>query len=217
MVSSISLYKILLTILNKNNSEYISPEEFIQLLVMSSDDMYNDYLGRKTARRSVYGHNSITDGRLAPFREKSPVLPYNASVPTINVPKNCRHIRSVTDNFGAGAVYQDDNRFNMLRKDTNVDLKRTVYYKEEASKKLEILTEKPVSSFTLEYLRDPSVPTLPYTIVDREMVFDESTAVNLEWDSDQTSNLLNRLMVYAGVVVDDNTVLQIGRINKSEE
>lgn len=215
-VSTVQLYKDLLTILNKNNSEYISPEEFIRYLILSSDDMYNEYLGRRTARRSVYGHNNITDARLNPFRVSTPVIMYNPNDPKISVPEDCKHIRSVTDDFGDSVIYQDDNRFNMLRRDSTVNLDQEAYYKEEGSY-LEVLTRKPISEVTIQYLKTPRTPTLVYTEEDRELVFDEVNSVNLEWDSDQTYNLLNRLMILAGLTIKDTTTMQIGRINKSEE
>lgn len=41
--------------------------------------------------------------------------------------------------------------------------------------------------------------------------------MDLEWEEDEASNLLNRMMIACGIVIKDNTLLQIGRINKSEE
>jgi len=215
-ISSVELYNDLLFILNKNNSEYISPEEFVKMATKASNDLYNDYLGKRNVRRSVYGHNNITDARLNVFRRKTPSIIYDSATGMIPVPEDCKHIRSITDNFGDALLYQDDNRFYMLKKDSTVDLQRNVYYKEEGDQ-LETLTDKNISSVVIHYLKKPNTPKLPYTVVDREIVFDTNNVVDLEWEEDEESNLLNRMMIASGIVIKDNTLLQIGRINKSEE
>lgn len=215
-ISIKSLYSTFLNILNKNNSEYISPEEFVDYLTLSSEDMYNDYLGNRNTRRTVFGSNSITDARLNPFKVTTPLLPYDPVTREVSKPELCKHITDVVDDSGSVIMYQDDNRFAMLRRDTNVDLNLEVYYREKRST-LEVLTRKPISGIVITYLKEPRKPKLPYTIVDREIVITDSGVVNVEWDEGQAPNLLNRMLVYAGITLKDATVMQIGRLNKSEE
>lgn len=215
-ISLISLYNDFLTLLNKNNGEYVSPEEFVSYVKLANEEMYNEFLGRKNLRKTVYGNNSITDNRLNVFRTKSGNIPYDPETKEITVPTDCKHIRSVTDNYGNPILYQDDNRFNMLRKDSTVNLRDTSFYKEEGLA-LEVLTEMPISHVVIHYLRDPKEPKLPYTIVDREIVFDTVGVVDLEWDKDQTGNILSRVLVWSGVTLRDGMMTQIGRIKQAEE
>lgn len=215
-ISSIELYEDLQFLLNKNNSEYISPEEFERICAIASEDLFRDYLGDRNVRRSVYGNNSITDARLNVFKVTTPPIVYNPTVRTVPVPSDCRHIRSVTDESGNVIKYQDDNRFYMLSKDSTVDLERDAFYKEEM-KYLEIATKRNMAQVIIQYLKKPDAPKLPYDFVDREIVFRTSEVVDLEWDTQEKSNLLNRLLILSGITIRDTMVTQIGRINKSEE
>lgn len=215
-ISSKELYEDFLFVINKNNSEYVSPEEAMRLADLASNDLYKDYLGDRNARRAVYGHNSITDHRLNVFRRSTDPIPYNRATRQIPVPEDCKHIRSVTDNDGMPAKYQDDNRFYMLRRDPTTDLKNNCYYKEE-NNHLEFSTDKPVVDFTIQYLKTPNRPELPYTIVDREIVYDDANVVDLEWSRDEKSAILNRMLIFGGIVIRDMNIAQVGRINKSEE
>lgn len=215
-ISTKSLYEDLLFMLNKNNGEYVSPEEFLRLLIMASDDLYKEYLGRKTVRRAVYGHNSITDARLNVFRVSTDPIPYNKTVRTVDIPEDCRHIRSVIDELGDPLKYQDDNRFYMLSRDSTVNLTKEAYYKEEGTH-LEIATKKDIREITIQYLKSPRKPELPYTFVEGDIVFNDSGIVDIEWSEEETANLLNRILIYTGVVLRDNTVVQTGRTQKAEE
>ena len=67
------------------------------------------------------------------------------------------------------------------------------------------------------YVRKPANPTWNFSSATGHYVWNPTTSVNFELDSTEQSNLIIQILLYAGVVIKDMTIIQAASAEIAKE
>lgn len=207
---------MLLDLLNKNNSQYISPSEMDRFINLASQDYFNELAGSKTAAKVVYGRNRILDRRLNPFRDAKDVT----IVANIGAkPEGMELLLSVscvvsgkTRPFRQLDEQRIDKSFdNPLASPIAEDPVIT-----ELASSFEVHPDS-VEKIHVKFLKSPAKAKWGFTKPNaRNPVYDPETSVNLEWDESEKPQLVMRVANYLGLDTRDQPVVQFTEKEKAQ-
>lgn len=209
MISVESNYKLVIDLLSKNNSQTISPQEYVRYGILAQNDLFDVLRGNENQMKTTYGKNRKLDARLNPFRVSAPIT-FASKLAT--KPTGYAQITAVYTNAFEPVRPIDEDRKAVITKDP---LSEDYYYGETATQ----LTLVKGQDFTgtIEYLRRPVDVAYGYTIVNGRAVYNSTGTVDFEWDKNLESELTTRILQYAGLSIGNTLVLQQAQINKQQE
>lgn len=209
MISVESNYKLVIDLLSKNNSQTISPQEYVRYAILAQNDLFDVLRGSENLMKSTYGKSRKLDERLNPFRVKDPITFTNkvASKPT-----GYAQITAVYTNTFEPVRPVDEMRTAIITKDP---LAEDYYYGETASQ----LTLVKGADFTgsIEYLRRPVDVAYGYTIVNGRAQYNTTGTVNFEWDKNLEMELTTRILQYAGLSMGSQLAIQYTQAKQQSE
>lgn len=209
-----SNYKYVTDLLSKNDGVYISPEEYTRYANVSQNEMFDDFLGRKTTPRIVLGKNRLVDGRLLPFKRK---LPTAFVSEVLTKPANCGYISAVYTTANKIPVKPlDDDRQAMVFQDPLASPNDQDMYYVEGFTDLTLLGEEALN-VTLEYYERPT--DVLYATVDTSgrPVYDPTNSVQFQWDKAEQEELSARILMKCGLSMRDIQEVQYGQNKINQE
>lgn len=217
MININNFYKSILDFLNKNNGQYISPDEFNRITNLASMDYFNEVVGNKTNSAVVYGKNRILDRRLNPFKK-------SVTIPVVNgeavKPTNMEFMRMVYVTVAGKpvAVRQvEESRFartfdNPLASGIAED---PILLENELTLSLYPQT---ITSIKLDHIVKPTDAKWAYTLPNgRRPAYDLVNSVNLDWDISEEPQLIMRVLNYLGLNNRDQAVVQFSEKEKVQQ
>ena len=168
------VYQTVLTIINKDNRGYLTPDEFNRLANQAQNEIFESYFVKKFQLDSI---GVMTDGPANPpviFADKinrfltTSVLTANAAG-TFDYPTDYYRLDNVTvpgtDGFSriADQVDHNDIRYVILSPLTSPTAKQPVYTRQGDGVRL---YPSSVTSINLDYIRKPAIPNWAYGYID---------------------------------------------------
>lgn len=226
-ISIKSVYDNVNDLLSKNNSMFVTAEEFNRYVRMSSLELFDECIGstnRRLDNRTIvnYGRSQTTDKRLEPFRTGQQVSVVSGEA---SLPSDCENILSITrsktnprkieriDEDRVGYLY--DNVFRYPDDDD-------IYYM-EGNGNIQIFGA--IGSVYINYLKTPVTPVyaerdITITVGTRTVTrreYDPDNSVDLEWNEREELDIVNRVLAKIGIPLKDQFVEQMVNVNKTNE
>lgn len=198
----------------KNQSGYSSTDEFNRDLIDSQNMLYEYYY------LQFQKSQKISDA-LMPFLVEL-TLPIEYGY--VSYPQDHRHplemsFKKIVNNYCGmpielqipmdylNANEERDTLRSYIRKP---DMEKEVMYYLQVNKKLKLHPMDLVGSVAYKYLREPKYGKYATTIdvVSATEKFDATKSVNLEWESQEATNIINLMLMLKGISVRDTELIQ---------
>ena len=218
MISIDTVYQRVLAILNKEQRGYLTPQEFNLFANQAQLEIFEQYffdLGQFRRRKENNSEYSdlikLTDEKLSVFKT-SANLYYD--VDHFHVPDNMHKLGTVIYN-GITEVEKTNNKdllymsSSPLAKPTNY---APVYIQQEANElghwAITVYPRSIQSNISCTYMRKPNEVNWAYTNVNGNALYNANASNDFEIHPSEESNLVNKILGYAGFVVKDPGVIQ---------
>lgn len=217
MINAYSNYQLVCDLLSKNNSVFISPEEWTRYASIASDSLFDDIIGADNTSVVSYGRNRTLDARLMPFRVMNQPVLLVAGIGTL--PTDWAKTNAVRLPDGTPVHPVDEDRRGMGKQDyyAKPSEDRYVYYEGNGSIEVEPLT----TDVVMDYLKRPTPPVYAYTMSGGSRprpIYDPANSVNFDWDARQENDLTIRILELCGVSMDKGSLVQYtNTIKRTEE
>lgn len=199
--------------LGKNQSKYFSPVEIDKEINIESANLFNKYVDDNADKR--YASEYLT-----PFKILyKPSL--NSSGET-TLPSDFAHILSVQKTGDIPVdlleLTQWGTRVNHSIRKPETEFPIGMISRVDTG--LRVLTIKPfVTSEVVDvyYLKFPDQAVFAFNLVGNDFVYDDSTAVALEWDQTLLDQIVNRVIANLGIGTRESGVVEYSQIEKQQE
>jgi hypothetical protein len=225
MISVDTVYQKVLSIVNKENRGYITPQEFNLFSNQSQLEIFEQYIFDLSQYMRLKDNNTeyanlykIVDEKLSKFKTEGN-LTY--STDHFNFPTNLHKLGTVIyDNVEVEKVDKKQLLEYQLSKLTQPTITSPVYIQNTANAasdwSLKIHPTSITSNVSCTYIRKPIPPNWGYTTVGGNALYNASTSVNFELHESEETTLLLKILSYAGLNIKDNAIVQVadGKENK---
>ena len=223
-----AVYQTVLTIINKENRGYLTPEEFNRLAVLSQREIFESYFSKQAALSLAPNTMSDFSSPMKALTEK--IAEFETNV-TINERDNDSFFEYPSDFYRLGVVTHSpagemypvvvdevghkEITYINLSHFTAPTEKQAVYVRHEGGIQCYPSDdENAVVAIHVEYVRTPTDPVWGFnqTIFDDdgEVVYDPSESTNFELHPADYQDLVFKILSYAGVVIRDQEISGIG-------
>lgn len=221
-----SVYRVILSVLNKEQRGYLTPDQFNRLGKQAQlgllDKSFYDY-NRHLTRRNIQGVNSEYGDIADRIEEKIDVLSREASISLTNGVYDTGNlsdtiykiIQLTTDNRATEVeqVKKSELTYMNASKLTAPTSDFPAYYLEGDNIKIFPTT---VTSATLDYIKKPADPIWAFTVGGNgQYIYNSSSSVNFELHPSEETDLVTKILALAGVVIKDPTVIQIAQAEEA--
>tara|TARA_Y100001972_G_C7649603_1_gene326569 strand:- start:1559 stop:2257 length:699 start_codon:yes stop_codon:yes gene_type:complete len=225
MVNVNTVYQTVLALANKEQRGYITPQEFNLFANQAQMNIFEQYFYDLNQFTRIPGNDTSYSDMVNLLEEKISLfekrISYNSST---NLPVDLYKIQTVEYNGKAVEYVTKKEYMEMISvplcKPTN---KKPVYVKQE--NKIFIVGDNATtnpSAFTingsLSYIRKPVSPNWTYVIVDNSAIYNDNASDHKHFElhpSEQTE-LVNKILGYAGITLKDNSLYQIASAEESK-
>ena len=213
-----SVYRVILSVLNKEQRGYLTPDQFNRLGRQAQLDLFEksfyDY-NRQLTKRNVQGVNSEYGDIAENIEEKIDLFAKSA---TLTLANNATTVSAPSDLYRTIQLVTSD-RLTDIEK-----IKKTEYTFYAASQLAAPSSSFPVYYFdngvfnilpqsitnpVIDYIRKPLDPVWAYTVNGGQYTYDEVNSRDFEIHQSDETDLVIKILAYAGVVIKDPTVVQM--------
>lgn len=207
-------YKYLNDLLSKNNGGYISPQEYTRYCNVSQQELWDDFMGRKTTPRITLGKNRLVDSRLLPFKKKVNAAFANE---VLTKPAKCGYISAIYTRPSRIPVKPlDDDRQATVFNDPLCSPNEQDMYYVEGFTELTLLGEESLN-ITIEYYEKPTDVLYATTLVNGRPVYNQAGSVQFQWDKSEEQEITNRVLLKCGLSMRDTLEIQAANNNINQE
>ena len=215
MVEIDRVYSTTQNLLNIEQRGYLPPAEFDNFASLAQLDIfehyfdeYNKYENGKKAGRT----NTEFADMPKHFRERINLLSTTGTVTntdnlgTYTLPTNLYRLTRVT--IGGLPIEEemhDENTYAQLSPLARSVASRPTFLRFDNTLRV---TPINLASIDLTYLRQPATPKWAYATINNTPIFDTTNSVNFEIHAAEESELIIKILFYAGVAIKDPTVIQ---------
>lgn len=220
------VYKIVTTIINKENNGYVTPTEFNLLGYKAQMEIFDEYFDNENRdkNRENRGLTNRGYGNLD-FNERQKITKFAArqiidkSGLFFILPSDIYLIEDKGVSSLTGKVIEESERNNLrylLNSDAAPTLTFPVY--EQINNELSVYPNT-ITSIELRYLRKPRVPNWTYTIVSGKELFDPSNGSyqDFELHISEFGNLVLRILSYFSINLREDEVMKIAEELKNQQ
>jgi len=230
-ISVDTVYKTVLSILNKEQRGYLTPYEFNQLATQVQLEIFESYFENLNQQLRAGENASEYANRIKLLQEKIARFEVEQDI-TVAVASGLGEgdLTSLTETVHRlGTVHSNvqqylpveieqvtKHEFNLVRRSklTSPSSEWPIYYKE--GNKIKILpgvaTAVGVQTYTVEYVRKPIDPVWNYTLgAVGQYIFDpvaNGVSKNFEIDDTDQTEVILKILMYAGVIIRDQEIIQ---------
>lgn len=226
-VSIDTVYQRVLTILNKEQRGYITPQEFNSLANQAQLDLFEQYFydinqfGRMHGNDTEYSDMlNILNEKISLFETTTP-LTYAALTQYFPLPGDLYRVGTViynyetTNPFGITSTEQieaervNKNEFLYINSSplTKPRYTRPIYFSDTNGLKVYGDNEI-VDDITLNYIKKPAKVEWAYTIVFEEPLYNAALSVNFELHPSEETELVIKILELSGLLIKDYNVYQ---------
>ena len=229
MVNVDTVYQKVLTLSNKEQRGYITPQEFNMIADKAQLEIFESYFhDMKTAYHKPKNTSSYSN-EMDMLEEKMQIFRATQGIDEIEVAVN--NTNSINLALLSIPVYKLDSIF-LEFDDTSIPrarltelTKREGYYAEsnpltkankarptytrEGSNRIKIQPILPAdSTAVVHYWRKPTSPKWAYVVVNGKALYNYTNSVNFEIHATEEETLVTRILTLAGVVIEDQALAQ---------
>jgi hypothetical protein len=221
------VYQTVQTILNKENSGYVSPTEFNQLAKQVQDEIFAGYFEdiNRDQNRENKGLTNIGYGNLAE-NQRQKLSPFITSA-TVSIsggvfplPANVYYVEQdgVIDENGRVVDKVEASKSGYLSRSTFGSSEIFPTYQRIGSS-LKVLPASLTGDLTVNYVRHPEDPKWTYTVVSSEEQFNASAAdyQDFELQEIEFPNIVLRMLSYFGINLREGEVIQVAEALKNQQ
>jgi len=225
MISIDTVYQKVLSIVNKENRGYITPQEFNLFANQSQLEIFeqyffdlNQYMRQKENNTEYANLYRIIDEKLSKFKTEAN-LTY--STDHFNFPANLHKLGTVI--YNSVEVEKVDKKQLLeyqLSKLTQPTITSPIYIQNIANTSadwsISVYPTTITSNVSCTYVRKPNSVTWGYTSVAGNALYNASTSTDFEIHESEETALLLKILAYAGLNIKDPSIIQVadGKENK---
>lgn len=222
-----TVYTTVLSILNKEQRGYLTPDEFNKLATQAQLEIFESYfeelnqqLRIPQADTEYADRQKNIDSKLSIFKTFGNCT-YTAST-YFAVPTNLHKIGTViyNDEIEVERVQKNDLIYINLSPLTKPTKNFPIYTYEnaapgDANPKIYVYPRSITSDISVSYIRKPADVVWNYTglggipWVSGPYIYSSSTSTNFELDASEQTNVILKILLYAGVIIDSPEIIQI--------
>lgn len=225
------VYKIVQTVLNKDNQGYVSPEEFNLLLYQVIMEIFRNYFEDENRDKTRYQMNKVGKGYSnLPFNQRQMITQFAAFTPltapaspndwsTFTLPEDLYFIEDNGVSSLAGKVIDEVQRNSVVRTlNTEVAPTETYPVYEDYGDLIWVYPNT-LKNINLRYIRKPRKPNWTYIVVSDSELFNPAAPdfQDIELHESELSNIVIRLVSYFGINLREPEVMQIAETLKNNQ
>jgi hypothetical protein len=237
------VYKTVLLILNKEQRGYMTPDEFNKTATQVQLDIFEQYFDDLNQQLRVpqadfdYSNRQTDiDDKISTFKCLGPCATVGPNVPPFNLPivDNLTGTAIVYDDtpnasefafYRLGTVTYDDIEvqrlqrvefYNIDKSDLTLPSENFPVYLYESGK-LDIKPTTIKTNVEATFLRKPRNVVWNFTSINGYYEFTTTNSQDFELNTSEQTNVINRILLYAGVVVQDPTIIQVAAQQVKQE
>tara|TARA_Y100001963_G_scaffold48776_1_gene68557 strand:+ start:210 stop:941 length:732 start_codon:yes stop_codon:yes gene_type:complete len=224
-----TVYQKVLTLSNKEQRGYITPQEFNLLADRAQNEIFENYFYKiriteaKPKSQIDYADElEMIEEKLHPFHVDETV---NTGSSTLALPTNIHKIINITRD---GNEVTQVNKHEIAYTENNPLLKanliRSVFVREDSG----AITIYPApssstydtdttsdglanqESFEVSYYKKPTAPSWGYVVVNEKALYNVNTSVNFELHASEEESLVSRILILTGTTIKQPDLQQAG-------
>lgn len=221
MVNVDIVYRTVLLIINKEQRGYITPDEFNKTATQVQLEIFNEYFENLNQQIRIPDNDTEYADRIKNLQEKIAIFQTDGTcLPSVLPGADWFDIPAVTDFYKLGTViYNDDKEVQYVQPNELLEInlspitKPTKYWPVYTYKdfKIKVFPKTITSGITCTYIRKPANPLWNFTATapNYTYVYHEPSSVQFELHPIEQTNLITRILLYSGIVIEDPQIVQI--------
>tara|TARA_R110002012_G_scaffold152312_1_gene312256 strand:- start:8799 stop:9473 length:675 start_codon:yes stop_codon:yes gene_type:complete len=211
MVNIDTVYQKVLAFANKEQRGYITPKEFNLFAEQAQMEIFEQYFYDLNQHARAPGNSREYSDIIHNINEKIAIFENTATINSgvISAPDLYR-LGTVIASGTTEVEEVQQNEILYINKSplTKPTISRPVYVRTGPSS----ITTYPTNSLstTCTYTKTPTKPNWGYIVLDGTAMYDTMAAVNFELHKSEESELVYKILKYAGVTLKNPEVVQIG-------
>jgi len=215
MVEINSVYQKVLTLSNKEQRGYITPQEFNHLADRAQLEIFEGYFhDLKTAFHKIQNQSEESDEvemlqeKLSLHRVLDDAITVNNTTGVVDTASFANTPYRLTSIRLANQVVEEVTRaeFAMLRQHplTTPTINRRIYYRtgENAFTIFPVPTADQDDTLVADYIVAPATPSWGYVVVQGNAMYNANTTVNFDLHPSEEEKLVTRILEMAGIVIN---------------
>ncbi len=215
MVEINSVYQKVLTLSNKEQRGYITPQEFNHLADRAQLEIFESYFHDiKTALHKIQNQSEESDEvemlqeKLSLHRVLDDAITVNNTTGVVDTASFANTPYRLTSIRLANQVVEEVTRAElaMLRQHplTTPTQERRVYYRtgENAFTIFPVPTAEQDNTLVADYIVAPATPSWGYVVVQGNAIYNANTTVNFDLHPSEEEKLVTRILEMAGIVIN---------------
>ena len=220
-VSVNTVYRTVLLILNKEQRGYITPDEFNRTAAQVQLEIFNEYFDNLNQQIRIPDNDTEYADRIKNLQEKIAIFQTDGACPPI---AGGFDIPTAVDFYKLGTViYNDEKEVQYIQPNELLELNLSPITK--PSKYWPVYTYKDfiikvypttiTTGITCTYIRKPADPIWNFTLgTSQQYIYSPPTSltspsVDFELHPIEQTNLITRILLYSGIVIEDPQIVQI--------
>lgn len=215
-VSVDTVYRTVLLIINKEQRGYITPDEFNKTATQVQLEIFNEYFDNLNQQIRIPDNDTEYADRIKNLQEKIAIFQTEGVCPPI---VGGFDIPTATDFYKLGTViYNDDKEVQYVQPNELLELnlspitKPTKYWPIYTYKDfvIKVYPTTITTGITCTYIRKPANPVWNFTLgANQQYIYDPTSSVQFELHPIEQTNLITRILLYSGIVIEDPQIVQI--------
>ena len=204
-----TVYQKVLTLANKEQRGYITPQEFNLLADRAQKEIVENYFHEvKTAERKPKNQMAYAD-EVEMLEEKLQPLHVDSTISTstsnLSLPEGIYKLIGVSR--GGNKVTQVNTENNPL---TKASILRSVFVREDVNALTVYPAPTTATDFEVSYYKTPSTPNWGYVVVSNKALYNSNTSTNFELHESEEESLVSRILMLAGITIKQPDIQQAG-------
>jgi hypothetical protein len=229
MVNVNTVYRTVLLIINKEQRGYITPDEFNKTATQVQLEIFNEYFEDLTQQLRLSSNDSEYSNRIKNLEQKIAIFQTDGICPFSTTPgAGWFDIPTAVDFYKLGTViYNDEKEVQYVQPNELLELnlspitKPSKYWPIYTFKdsKIRVYPKTITTGITCTYIRKPADPIWNFTLGTNQQYiynpaqYNPSTeptgSQNFELHPTEQTNLITRILLYSGIVIEDPQIVQI--------
>ena len=209
-----SVYQKVLTLLNKEQRGYLTPQEFNLLADRAQNEIYENYFhkiktsGMKPKNDADYADViEMLEEKLHPFHVDYSVSSDDGSITLTSMYK----LVSITRE-GKRMTQVNKNEIDYINGNplTKPTINRSVFVREDANNITIYPAPTTSTSFEVTYYKEPTAPSWGYVVVNEKALYNSNTSVDFDLHTCEEEPLVSRILILAGTTIKQPDAQQAG-------
>jgi hypothetical protein len=224
MVNVDTVYRTVLLIINKEQRGYITPDEFNKTAAQVQLEIFNEYFEDLNQQIRVPDNDTEYSDRVKNLQQKIAIFQTDG----VCAPgAGFFAIPTATDFYKLGTViYNDEKEVQYVQPNELLELnlspitKPSKYWPVYTFKdsKIRVYPTTITTGITCTYVRKPANPVWNFTLgANQQYIYNSGTSVQFELHPIEQTNLITRILLYSGIVINDPQIVQIASAQAQAE